>query len=178
MIEKAIIFATKAHEGQFRKGVPVPYILHPMEVSTIVAGISPDEELIAAALLHDTLEDCESVTEAILYREFGARVLELVLAESEDKSKTWVERKGTTIVHLANETRLDVKILTLGDKLANVRSLQRDMEILGDKIWDCFHQKDRNKIAWYYKGVRDQISELKDTLAYEEYICLIDKIFG
>ena len=55
MVSKAIVFATKAHEGQFRKATKIPYILHPMECAVIISGMTTDEEMIAAALLHDTV---------------------------------------------------------------------------------------------------------------------------
>lgn len=89
MIDKAIAFATKAHEGQVRKGTSRPYIVHPLEVGEIISSMTEDEEVIAAAILHDTIEDCEGVTEEILQREFGERVAFLVAQESEDKTKTW-----------------------------------------------------------------------------------------
>ena len=58
MVQKAIDFATKVHEGQYRKGTDRPYIVHPMEVGKIVSTMTQDEEIISAAILHDTIEDC------------------------------------------------------------------------------------------------------------------------
>ena len=66
MIDRAIEFATKAHEGQFRKGTKRPYIVHPIEVGDIVSTMTKDEEVISAAILHDTIEDCEGVTKELL----------------------------------------------------------------------------------------------------------------
>lgn len=177
MIEEAIQFATQAHKGQKRKGVPIPYILHPMEVAAIVAGMTTDEEVIVSAILHDTLEDCKEVTKEVLEQKFGTRVLCLIEAESEDKSKTWMERKSATIERLKTETRIEVKMITLADKLANLRSMLRDYERMGDKIFTCFNQKDPSKIAWYYRGIRDGLKELEYTLAYKEYCRLINHIF-
>ena len=94
MVQKAIDFATKVHEGQYRKGTDRPYIVHPLEVGRIVASMTEDEEIISAAILHDTIEDCEEITEEVICREFTKRVAEFVAKESEDKSKTWMERKG------------------------------------------------------------------------------------
>ena len=88
MIRRAAAFAAKAHEGMMRKGSRIPYIYHPMEVALIVAQMTDDPEVIAAAYLHDVLEDT-SVTPEKIQGEFGARVLSLVQAESEDKSLTW-----------------------------------------------------------------------------------------
>lgn len=112
LIDKAIIFAAKAHQGTTRKGKKRPYILHPLEAMTIVAGLTDDEEVIAAAVLHDTVEDTDTKP-AEIASIFGDRVAELVMAESEDKmvdlpaTASWEARKQATIDHLSTpaETR-------------------------------------------------------------------------
>ena len=91
MIQEAARFATKAHEGMLRKGGKMPYIYHPLEVALLVSRMTKDEEVIAAGYLHDVLEDT-AVTEEELEQAFGRRVLELVKAETEDKSLSWEER--------------------------------------------------------------------------------------
>ena len=78
MIDRAIEFATKAHEGQFRKGTRRPYIVHPIEVGDIVSTMTTDEEVISAAILHDTIEDCKGVTREVLAENFSERVASLV----------------------------------------------------------------------------------------------------
>mgnify|MGYP001202379726 CR=1 FL=1 len=83
MINEAIEFAAKAHEGQLRKGTKKPYIVHPIEVSEIVSAMTDDEEVICAAVLHDTIEDCRGITKDVLKLRFGDRVAELVAQESE-----------------------------------------------------------------------------------------------
>ena len=97
MIDKAIEFATRAHEGQYRKGSVRPYIVHPMEVAAIVSSMTKDEEVISAAYLHDTIEDCPGITQEVLAAEFSPRVAWMVAQESEDKTKTWLERKNHTV---------------------------------------------------------------------------------
>ena len=57
MIRKAAEFAARAHEGALRKGSRIPYISHPMEVAMIVALMTDDRDLIAAAYLHDVIEE-------------------------------------------------------------------------------------------------------------------------
>lgn len=99
MIDRAAKFAEQAHKGAHRKGTRIPYIVHPLETALIASMLTNDEEILAAALLHDTIEDT-GVTYEDLKQEFGTRVADLVLAESEDKSKTWIERKGHTLEHL------------------------------------------------------------------------------
>lgn len=177
MIDKAIAFATQAHEGQFRKGTTRPFILHPLEVGRIVASMTEDEEVISAAILHDTIEDCEGITEEILCREFSLRVASLVSQESEDKSKTWMERKSATIAHLKVAPQ-EIQMIGLADKLSNMRDIDRDYPECGEELWNRFRMKDKEVIGWYYKSVRDSLEEsMKDTESYQEYCELIEKNF-
>ena len=104
MIEEAAAFAAQAHHGTFRKGTQIPYITHPMEAAVIVSGFTDDPEMIAAALLHDVVEDT-GVTEEEIRERFGSRVACLVANETEDKTKSWRERKGATIQHLKSAPR-------------------------------------------------------------------------
>ena len=178
MINKAREFATKAHEGQVRKGTNRPYIVHPIEVGDIVSSMTQDAEVISAALLHDTIEDCEHVSRMLLAEEFSERVANMVAQESEDKSKTWMERKRATIEHIRNAPH-EVKLICLADKLSNIRDIDRDYPVLGDELWNRFRMKDKDTIGWYYKGDRDSLEDTLNTLKpYEEYCMLIKKNFG
>ena len=177
MINKAIQFAVTAHAGQFRKGTTTPFILHPMEVGVIVSTMTADEEIIAAAILHDTVEDCPQVSVEDICREFGERIGEMVDCESEDKSKTWMERKAHTIEHLKNEASMEVRYIAMGDKLANIRSLVRDYEKVGEELWNRFNMKDPKMQGWYYRSIIDSLSCLKGCPAYEEYVVLVNRLF-
>lgn len=178
MIDKAIEFATKAHEGQLRKGTKRPYIVHPVEVGDIVAAMTRDEEVISAAVLHDTIEDCDGITEEVLAEEFSPRVAKMVAQESEDKTKTWMERKSATISHIKSSS-IEVQMISLADKLSNMRDIDRDYPLAGEELWNRFRMKDKNVIGWYYKGVRDALdNSLKEQDVYKEYCRLIEKNFG
>ena len=183
MIEKAIRFAVTAHEGAKRKGKDRPYILHPIEAMTIVAGMTEDEAVIAAAVLHDTVEDT-AVTAADIEREFGPLVMKLVMAESEDKMKdlpaeaSWKLRKQATIEQLKTLGR-DEKLICLGDKLANIRELSRDHALLGDMLWERFNQKDKHEHAWYYTSICEALEEeFGDVPEIREYRELLQNVFG
>ena len=176
IIEEAVEFAKKAHEGAVRKGTAVPYIVHPVETALIVALMTTDEEMVAAALLHDVVEDTP-VTEEEIRSLFGERIASLVQAESEDKSKSWCERKQEKIDHLKTTPR-DVKILALADKLSNLRSTARDYLLLGEEIWNRFNEKKKSSHAWYYWGMADGLQELSQYPAYKEYIALCQCVFG
>lgn len=178
MIDRAIEFATKAHEGQFRKGTKKPYIVHPIEVGEIVKTMTTDEEVISAAILHDTIEDCEGVTQRRLAQMFSERVALMVAQESEDKSKSWMERKTATIEHLRTAPK-EVQMIGLADKLSNMRDIDRDYPLAGENLWKRFRMKDKEMIGWYYKGIRDVLrDDFRGVQAYEEYCVLIDKNFG
>lgn len=177
MIEKAIAFATKAHEGQMRKGTTRPFITHPLEVGRIVATMTDDEEVICAAILHDTIEDCMQVTADIIRQEFTERVAELVKQESEDKSKTWMERKSHTIAHL-KVAPVEIQMIGLADKLSNMRDIDRDYPECGETLWNRFRMKNKQVIGWYYKSIQESLKEaMGHTEAYREYCQLVDKHF-
>lgn len=178
MVTRAIEFAARVHDGQFRKGTSRPYIVHPIEVGEIVASMTSDEEVISAAVLHDTIEDCKGVTAEMLEREFSARVASLVAQESEDKSKTWMERKSATIEHVKTAPR-EVQMIALADKLSNIRDIDRDYPEAGETLWNRFRMKDKSIIGWYYQGMRDALREhFAGVPEYEEYCRLITKNFG
>lgn len=177
VIQKAMAFATQAHKGQFRKGTTRPFIVHPLEVGKIVATMTDDEEIISAAILHDTIEDCEGVTREEIRREFSERVANLVDQESEDKSKTWMERKGATIEHLKSAPR-EIQMIGLADKLSNMRDIDRDYPECGEELWNRFRMKDKNTIGWYYKGVRSSLQNaMEGEPAFQEYCELVKKHF-
>ncbi|MEF9940084.1 MAG: HD domain-containing protein [Clostridium sp.] len=176
MIKEATAFAEQVHYGAVRKGTPIPYITHPLEAAIIVTMMTGDEELIAAALLHDSIEDA-GVTYAEIKQRFGTRVADLVQEESEDKSKSWIERKSATIEHLQYAGR-DAKILALADKLSNIRSTARDYLLMGEDVWNRFHVKDKEQHAWYYLSMAEGLKELKPFPEYEEYVKLCHLVFG
>ena len=183
LIEKAIEFATKAHSGQKRKLTGTPYILHPLEVASILANMSASQDLIIAAMLHDTIEDCGIKREEI-ESQFGPRVTELVLSETEEKipgrakSETWEERKLQSLEILRNTCDEEVKLLWLADKLSNFRSVYTIYLKEGDLVWCYFHQQDKEKQKWYYRKILEYTSDLKDTYAYIEFEHLFTKMFG
>lgn len=181
LLDKAIVFATKAHAGTERRGKGFPYIVHPMEAVEIVATMTPDQELLAAAALHDTVEDTDVTIEDIR-REFGERVAGLVEAESDQFTETspeasWHQRKQAAIDRLASAPH-DAKIVALGDKLSNMRAISRDWDVKGDELWNLFHSKERSEHEWHYRGLAASLSELSDTFAYREFLQLIDHVFG
>ena len=181
LLDRAILFAVKAHAGTERRGKGFPYIVHPMEAMEIVATITPDQELLAAAALHDVVEDTEISADEIR-REFGDRIADLVVAESDvfveglSEEDSWHARKKAAIDRLAKAPH-DAKIVAMGDKLSNMRAIARDYAVKGDDLWKIFHAKDPKDHEWHYRGLAASLSELKDTFAYKEFVSLINQVF-
>ncbi len=182
VFESAVEFALLAHHGMTRKGGTTPYITHPMEVAAIAASMTDDEEVLAAAVLHDVVEDTAYTIEDIKKR-FGERVASLVSSDTEDKMKqlrpedTWLARKTATIEYLKQASR-EEKIIVLSDKLSNIRSCRKDQLLVGDRLWERFHEKRKEKHAWHYMSILQVVDELKDEFAYFEYKRLIEDVFG
>lgn len=177
-INEAFKIARLAHKGQFRKGSKIPYILHPMEAGVIAASLSMknnqvDEEVVAAAILHDVIEDTD-ITYQDLSNNFNEKVLRLIRLQSEDKSKTWQERKETTIELLRNNEDINFEIVILSDKLSNLRAIHKDYQILGDSLWERFNVKEKARHKWYYSSIAKEIKQLKDTREYKEYKELLE----
>ena len=181
LVDKAIIYAVKAHEGVPRRGRDFPYIVHPLEALTIVATMTSEPELLAAAVLHDVVEDTEFTVEDIR-AEFGDRVADLVDAETEkhdhsrSREESWLDRKKAALENLRQAGR-DVKIVALGDKLSNMRAIARDFARYGDDFWNQFRAKDPQSHAWRFRALVDAMSELKGFEAYEEFASLVDSVF-
>jgi len=181
LLDRAIVFAVQAHHNTERRGKGFPYIIHPMEAVEIVATITSDQELLAAAALHDTVEDTHVTVEDIRAA-FGDRVAALVHAESDEfvegvsEADSWHDRKQAAIDRLRNASH-DAKIVALGDKLSNMRAIWRDYQIQGDDLWQIFHVTDKASHEWHYRGLADSLSELSDTFAYRELVQLIEDVF-
>ena len=183
LVSEAVAFAVKAHDGMRRKKSESPYILHPMEAAVIVGTMTDDQNLIAAAVLHDVVEDA-NVSISEIEDKFGARVRELVEAETENKrtdlppTATWRIRKEESLEVLKNADDIAVLMVWLGDKLANMRSIYRLFKAEGEAMWKMFNQSDVSEQAWYYRSIVKLTERLSDTSAWLEYKTLTELVFG
>lgn len=182
LLDRAIVFAVRAHAGTERRGKGFPYIVHPLEAMEIVATITPDQELLAAAALHDTIEDT-AVTGEEIRETFGSRIAALVVAESDvfpqglSEEESWHLRKQAAIDRLSAASR-DAKIVAMGDKLSNMRAIARDYAKKGDTLWTLFHVKDKASHAWHYRGLLSALRDLEGTFAFAEFETLVNQVFG
>jgi GTP diphosphokinase / guanosine-3',5'-bis(diphosphate) 3'-diphosphatase len=176
MINKAISFATLAHQGQMRKGSNIPYIFHPLEVGYILAQITEDEEIICAGILHDTAEDA-AVSLDTIKKLFSERTAKLVATQSENKALSWEERKRHTIEYLKLEATYEEKLICVADKLSNIRSTNKDFKKLGGNLWSRFNKGYEDQ-KWYYTSLVESLQSLGDIEEYKEFKKLVHEIFS
>jgi (p)ppGpp synthase/HD superfamily hydrolase len=175
VVEKALEVAGQAHDGQYRKGTKIPYITHPAAVGMILMRAGYSDELVAAGILHDTVEDTE-VTLDDLKREFGPQIAKIVAGCSEpDKSLLWEERKEHTIEFLKTAS-LEIQAVACADKLHNVRSLLSDYQQDGDEIWKRF-KRGKEKQEWYYRNIIDSLGTGSTFHLLEELKAEVNQLF-
>lgn len=188
-IVKAFEVAYNAHKGQTRKGTIIPYIVHPMDVASILMKAGVGEEVVLAGLLHDVVEDTPMTIKEV--REmFGEEVARLVkgvsepeeLAKKPDEQKrgNWVERKQHTIDFIRTAD-VKMKILSCADKLSNIRSMIEDYNIMGEDLWNRFNAP-FEKQKWYYNSMLLAFESGPETIAnfsiYNEFKMCVERLFG
>lgn len=157
MIDRALGFAARHHEGQHRKVGGVPYIAHPMGVAAILMRMGCRDEVIAAAILHDTVEDTNVTIEDIRVR-FGQEVAEIVAGCTElpQNSNKWEDRKLEMIERLRHASP-EVKLVIAADKYHNLHHISRSKNKTGSAVWKRFGRGVESQ-AWYYRAVLKSIT--------------------
>lgn len=177
--QKAKRFAENAHQGQTRKNSEVSYITHPIRVAERLEAAGFSDEVICAGFLHDVVEDTPYEIEDIGSM-FGSRVAVLVAAHTEDKSKSWEERKQHTIDTVKNAEN-EVKYLIVADKLDNLLGLEQDLKSYGDAVWSHFNAG-VEKQKWYNQSIAENMYvgiEPKDIPDFfVEYADSVKQVFG
>jgi len=153
-VRAALRFAERAHRGQQRKGGDEPYVLHAITVAMLLAANGAGEDLLCAAYLHDTVEDVGVDLEEIA-SSFGDEVAELVRAVTEDRLRSWHDRKTEMIEHLA-EAPQNVLALKAADVCTNITDVLLDYRQLGDDVWLRFRRGAAQQ-QWYYTTVADTV---------------------
>ena len=183
ILEEAIIYATIMHQGKVRKFKATPFILHPLEVAQILSTMTDDPEVITAGILHDIVESTDGTLEEIEKR-FGGRVAFLVSSETEDvypdeeKSATWQRRKEGSLRSLQGSEDIGVRMISLANTLANIRSLAQMYSENGEELWQKLHQSDPAMQCWYYRSVAEALElSLNKTGAFKELIKHINYIW-
>ncbi|MFB4168027.1 HD domain-containing protein [Virgibacillus sp. JSM 102003] len=179
MIQRAKAFAEKAHEGQKRKSSDAKYITHPIRVAERLEKSGFSEEVICAGYLHDVVEDT-SYEIGDIESVFGPRIAHLVAAHTEDKSKSWRERKLHTIDTVKNAEK-EVKYLIVADKLDNLLSMEEEYARQGDKLWESFNAG-YNQQKWYNESIAENmtvgLSDDEVPTYFAEFENTVRRMFG
>ncbi|MDQ0064104.1 HD domain-containing protein [Paenibacillus harenae] len=176
LIQKAIDVAALAHKNQVRKGTKLPYISHPYGVGMMLMQAQCEPEIVAAGILHDTLEDTE-VTEEELLEIFGRRVTEIVIGCSEpDKTKSWEERKSHTIAYMRSAS-LPIRMVSCADKIHNIRSTRAAIDAEGEKAWERF-KRGRDKQEWYHRSMIESLGYQSSFPLLEVLVREVNALYG
>jgi len=155
--EQALVYAAQKHAGQTRKSSDIPYVSHVLSVAALVLEAGGDEDQAIAALLHDVVEDCGGAPVlAEIRQRFGQRVAFIVdgCTDTDQTPKPpWRARKDDYLRHLRGAGE-DVRLVSVADKLHNVRSIVTDYRSLGDAVWERFAGR-KDGSLWYYRALLD-----------------------
>lgn len=177
---KAKDYAQKAHEGQKRKDGK-DFFTHPLKVAGLlkIYGYSP--ELIAAGFLHDVVEDTK-VTLKDMEKEFPESVVNYVQINTENKTKTWLERKQHTHMQIPHLT-VEERALIAADKFANVSDIEENLINLSeDEYWGLFNAPYESQ-RWYYMGIGVALfvnltkEEIQNNPIFNDYLVLVKRVF-
>lgn len=177
----AIEFAAQAHRGHFRKATQIPYISHLTNVMKVLLEYGYPEQVAMAGLLHDVVEDTAVKIEEV-ERVFGNEVTVLVKGATEphklhleegDTEAPWIERKMHTLDYLKKEASENILAVSCADKLDNIRSIQSDLQKVGEDVWSRFNAPYESQ-KWYYTSLaKALVGRQKDFSS--QYKALTDK---
>ncbi len=154
LLERALRIAAFHHQGQVRKGGSLPYIIHPSAVVTILAREQFDDEILAAAMLHDVLEDTNCTPDQ-LREAFPEHIVEWVIELSEIKHDAagqkipWKTRKEVHLERIRSSC-WQVRAIKLADKIHNIQSILFDLST-GVNAWGVFSAPPE-EVVWYYES--------------------------
>ena len=177
VVEKSLKFAVLAHKNQVRKAErEKPYIVHPIDVANILKEYGCSDNIIAAGLLHDILEDTLYDFEFIK-KEFGEEIANLVNAATEqNKDSSWEERKKATIDKIKNMT-LEEKLVLCADKISNLEDMYILFNIKGKKDFSSFKRSEK-KQKWYYDNLYNSFVFKDNHEIFDRLKSLINKVYN
>ena len=152
-IKKAIQFAARKHHGHMRQETePLPYITHLFSVALLVAEDGASDDVVTAALLHDTLEDTETTREEIVdsFNEYVAELIESVseVKEKDGRKLDWRERKTAYLANLETAPN-DAVLIAIADKIDNIESKLEAFEKEGVSLLQRWKQP-TEAYLWYH----------------------------
>lgn len=174
-LDYAILFATKAHDGQRRKTDNVEMIFHPFTVAMLLRNCNMSEDCIIAGLLHDVVEDTKYSLDDIK-KIFGNDVAKIVDEVTENKQLPWEQRKEEAIKKIETAS-FEGKMVECADKINNLETLYDLYLEKGEEIWKSFNRP-KEKQEWYYKNMYNAVvKNSKYNDFYQRYSNILEKLW-
>ncbi len=173
LTEKALRLAVAAHKEQVRKSDGSPYVVHPIMVGNLLKEQGFSEEVIAAAIVHDVLEDT-AVTRDELANALGEEVTQIVEGVSEDTSLEWEARKEA-YAHAVAAASESIKAVSVADKIHNAESMIDDYALKGKDIWKPFSRGKEKKI-WFEELLYTELKKTWDHPLLNRYEKAIEQL--
>jgi (p)ppGpp synthase/HD superfamily hydrolase len=182
---RAVDYARVLHT-EFRKGTKIPYMAHLLGVASLVMGeaggaIPITEDMVIAAILHDTAEDHGGQrTLDDVEEKFGANVARMVeglsdtLAEDHDKKEGWEPRKNAYLARLRTEPE-DVLVISAADKLYNAKAILDDLKEIGPAVWERFKRGPKEQL-WYFHSLLKVFQTRLNSRTVSELKRVVDEI--
>lgn len=177
LIDYAIYFATKAHNGQKRKtDKDVDMIFHPFTVGMMLQRANANTNCVIAGILHDVVEDTKYTLEDIQI-EFGNEIAKIVEEVSENKSLAWKERKKEAIDKIRTAS-IEGKLVECADKISNLECLYALYLEQGEEIWKNFN-KPKEEQEWYYTNMYNAVIEnvTEEEKLFDRYKVVLEELF-
>jgi len=172
VINGAFIIAINAHKGQARKVDKLPYITHPLTVATKLSKYIFPAKVIAAALVHDVLEDTD-YPECRIKEKLGTGILSIVKSVTNNNTLTWEDKKLLYIESVKNGPD-EAKAVCAADKIHNFECLLINNKKYGPSMWDSF-KRGKEKQLWYNREVLKMLKESWQHPLINEYEILLKR---
>lgn len=169
-IDAALRIAAIAHKDQVRKEGGVPYIVHPVMVALMLATRGFPDEVVAAALVHDVLEDTD-FPEDELRKELGDEVYAIVRSVTHDDTLSWEDKKRAYIESIRAGSD-GAKAVSTADKIHNMQSLLKAYSAQGPRLWDAFKASKEQKL-WFEEAMLAMLKECWNDPMVGEYEALV-----
>lgn len=173
LLEKAFRMALEGHASQKRKGEETPYITHPVGVALILARYGFEEEVIAAGLAHDLVEDT-TYTEEDLREELGDTVTDIVMSVTNSATLPWKDKKKAYIESV-KEGSVGAKAVSVADKVHNAESLIARYRDMGTRLWSDFNASREDKL-WFEEAMLSMLKETWSHPLVDEYEVLVTEM--
>lgn len=173
LVEKAALIAFVAHAGQVRKDGGSPYVIHPYMASLKLASYGFGPSVLAAALVHDVVEDT-SVTIEQVHELLGRDVADIVRVLTEEKSLPWEARKERYIEAIRTASP-EAKAVSTADKIHNLESLFAAYAVQGPELWKVFN-RGREEKCWFERTLLRALQETWTHPLIDEYAKLVEKL--